>query len=369
VMLLRFLLVAFLSQKASGEQCDPYLDVCSMEGADVLSVFCDHKGTNCVCKDIEDGACDPIKDDDDNVVNGDDTALTNKTLTADVCENLCKTQAAAEGAKKCSRWQWKAEEFHAGDDVTCTMRSDACPGPEFCMGEYIKCKSGHIDCGPDPTEEPTTQKPPEKCKGAIAYNSYLVHWDCRDVNQDYVNVYVSNEIPENTVCQTMERCSEWNENEKYQMRADSKSFRLVVNCNGDTGLWQPDENTGDMELTKTLIVDDGDKNTLLEVDLEKDCPAICESTPLDEKKMTERGAEAICDQGLIYADYTLEGDNSCILMCDRELQKKIDCLFDKDSIRGGKSWYDTTRENPGDGKYSGDYFKYQDAFTEFACEW
>jgi len=370
-MLLRlFLLVAFISRNTRGDTCDPYSDVCSMQDADVLFVFCDDKGANCVCTDIEEDACKAITD-GDSVVNGDATPLTNESLDKDVCEALCTTQAAAEGQTKlCSRWQRKAEEFHAGDAVTCTMRSDPCPGPEFCISNYITCDSGHINCG---ATDPPTEKPQEQCKGKIGYDASLVHWDCRDVHQEYVNVYVVEVIPENTVCQTMKRCSEWNENERNEIRADSKSYRLVVNCDGDTGLWQPDENTGDMELTKTLIEEtDDEKNTLLEVDLEKECHAICQPEQLDEEKMTERGAEAICDQGLIYADYVLEGDNSCILMCDRELQKQIDCLFDEDSIRGEKAWYDTNKDShpkPDDATYSGEYFKYENPLEEFICDW
>jgi len=356
-----------------GEACDPVADACSMDGFDVLQIFCDHhENTACVCTAEADGACTTIDDD----VSG----LFYNTLKIEKCEELCLKQAGEDGKADpvlCSRWQWKSDEYHNGEDVTCTMRSTPCPGPDFCFGETIECASGHINCGQDTT--PTTPKPLVDCQGKIQYQSSLVHWDCRYPNKTSINAYVEEIIPGGVECQTMERCIEWDEPlgtpiPSIESREDSYSYKLVVVCNGDTGLWEPSEHTGDMKITESLITDpENEKNTILEADLDRDCDAKCASTQLDKDEMTDRGVEVICDQSIEFNEYVLEGDNSCILMCDREIQKQIECLFDLESNKGEKTWYDTVMPNPNEGAeepdYSGPYFKYSDPEKEFKCDW
>ena len=56
----------------------------------------------------------------------------------------------------------------------------------------------------------------------------------------------------------------------------------MVNCDGVSGLWVADENTGDLALTESLIQETGEdgKNTILEADLEEDCDALCTEVQL-----------------------------------------------------------------------------------------
>ena len=72
----------------------------------------------------------------------------------------------------------------------------------------------------------------------------------------------------------------------------------------------------------------------------------------------------LCDKSLSNNDYVLEGDNSCILLCDREMQKAISCLFDPESQKGEKAWFDETNRDE-----EGDPTRYTDAMTQFVCEW
>ena len=85
--------------------------------------------------------------------------------------------------------------------------------------------------------------------------------------------------------------------------------------------------TGNMELSKAMINPPGSIT-------EQECLATCEDITLSTY-LSQWWADLICENHLV--DNILHAPNHCVLLCDNNLEKTIDCEYDAEGV---KAWRD-----------------------------
>merc|ERR1711936_3285 len=294
-----------------------YCDACDGD-ADIGIITCTESGCTVESK-LNQTDLSYLTDDPDNPI---------EDLTPEMCRAKCQQQSEHEGdGKECEffHWQW---QDHEQADKRCSLQT-GCPPRSTCDPIAKHCTSGQLGCSDDCQEV----SPCSLTKAKWTHDKF--HVFCRDPQGGDINIYMDDFNDENiahgTVCQTVRKCAAWNET------TEEKGYyrKLAVFCNGTAieqgkGSWTVMPDTGNQELSEAMITTTPGKIT------EQECLATC----MDIQLSTYEGqwwTDLICENPLV--DNLLTEPNHCVLLCDNNFDKTIDCEFDD---KGEKAWRDQT---------------------------
>jgi len=296
-------------------KCDEHCEACG-DVADIGRISCD--GTACTIQSNLTG-----QEDTDLQYLLDNNPIENKILTPDICRDKCQEQSDHEGDINCEFFHLQEAIGNDPKKATCSLQT-TCPLSVSCDEVAKNCVSGQLGC----TEDCKEIKPCSLKK--VAWNHGYFHVICHDKAGE-INIYLEdrNDIPHNTVCQTVRRCSTWADEDAEGQEHNEFYRKLAVYCDGttgdDKGTWAVKPNTGSQVQSEAMITDEEGTIT------EQECSAQCEDITIDLS--SQWWADIICENPLV--NNVLKDPNSCILLCDNHLEKTIDCEFD---IDGNKAW-------------------------------
>jgi len=320
---MRVLVFCFLALLPLGftKKCNEHCEACDGD-ADIAVIRC--TGKECTVES-------KLMDNQNQTINMDYLKEEIEDLTPEMCRGKCQEQSVhiQEGEdKNCEFFHWQ-ENHGQPAEKKCSLQT-TCPPRSTCDPIAKHCTSGQLGC----SDDCQSISPCSLTKAAWKHDKF--HVVCTDPHGHDINIYMDEvkdkRITPGTVCQTVRKCAAWDE--QGADTTNSYYRKLAVFCDGtnivegeDKGTWTEMPDTGSQEGSKAMISMAG---TITEQECNSTCPDIQLSTYADQW-----WADLICETPLV--SNVLTPPNHCVLLCDNNLEKTIDCEYDAEGV---KAWRD-----------------------------